>query len=168
MKQLQVANYTTTADSAVKRSSRNAVKLVLIGLLRRMTGQEISDADTWNSWCKSHKKRWRPPADDGPVEPPGPRNDFDKSWRNIWGTIGCLRPLAGVEAVALINDRLPMPSDLSAADFQLHSESKATGWTIDGKSIGADIATVKQAGPKQPAQPQASGNTPKNSRKPAF
>ena len=106
---------------------------------------------------------------EGPAEVAGGNDDLSESWRKAWGTTGCIRPLTSQGTVAF-RRKLPETGKLIATDFKLHQASKATTWTTNGMSIGADIAVVAKAGPDRSARPKPKppSKTKKPSRKPAF
>jgi len=62
LKQLTSADYVTTSDNAVKRAARGATKPVLIDILKKITGQDISDLKIWQEWWSDNKKSWKPPV----------------------------------------------------------------------------------------------------------
>ena len=64
VKQLGVADYVTTKDSAVKKAARGGTKPVLMEILKKITGEDIRDLKAWQNWWKDHKTGWKPPTGD--------------------------------------------------------------------------------------------------------
>ncbi|MCK6481267.1 MAG: HEAT repeat domain-containing protein [Planctomycetes bacterium] len=56
------ADYVTQNDNAVKKASRGACRPVIQDLLKKITGQNISDVKIWKEWWDKEKKTWKPPV----------------------------------------------------------------------------------------------------------
>jgi len=69
VKQLDVANYTTTSDSAAKRAARDSTKPVIVECLKKMTGKAIEEVKEWKSWWSDNKKSFTPPGAGGKEKP---------------------------------------------------------------------------------------------------
>jgi len=61
IKAVGTADYVTTADNAVKKASRGAVKGVLMDLLKKVTNEQINDVKIWKEWWSDNKKTWKAP-----------------------------------------------------------------------------------------------------------
>ncbi|HEU4394973.1 MAG TPA: HEAT repeat domain-containing protein [Planctomycetota bacterium] len=63
LKELDKANTVFTNDSAQKQAGRNGTKPVLMEILKKLTGENISDVKAWKDWWNGVKKTgWKPPA----------------------------------------------------------------------------------------------------------
>jgi hypothetical protein len=56
-------------DNPVKQAARNGTKPILIDILKKMTGQDLKDAQAWKKWWDGNKKTWKPAAGGGEDEP---------------------------------------------------------------------------------------------------
>jgi len=88
-----------------------------------------------------------------------------KAWNDTWGSGHDLRLLTRADGVTLAD---PLPNKREALrprHYTLHPNSKAIVWA-EGQPIGADLATVEQAGPEKvddggnKAAPNASKKAP--------
>lgn len=63
LKELERANQVFANDSAQKQAGRNGTKPVLMEILKKLTGENISDVKAWKDWWGEVKKKgWKPPS----------------------------------------------------------------------------------------------------------
>jgi serine/threonine-protein kinase len=106
---------------------------------------------------------------DGPAERNGSAELFETGWGNAWQKTACLRPLHGSGVLSLKNIRLPTTTRPEPTDFALDPKSKATGWTVDGRPIGASVDTLKHVAPvSSPTTSKPAGDKANPSRKLKF
>ncbi len=60
-------------------------------------------------------------------------------WNSFWGPGHIHRSLLDEDGVLLTESKRQTLADLNADDFRLLANTKATEWTVDGRSIGVDL-----------------------------
>lgn len=62
IKELTRSETSEKKDSAVKKAARAAARPEIIAILKKITGERISDSQTWREWWKEREKTWKPPV----------------------------------------------------------------------------------------------------------
>jgi hypothetical protein len=74
VRMLEQVSVESPSDGAVRRAAHDAVRPVLIELLRGLTGAEAKDARAWREWWAGRKRTWKPcGTGSGSGEPGGDR-----------------------------------------------------------------------------------------------